>query len=324
MDFDAHSEGLEILNLGTDWIEITDSVPVDSPFSRFHAVAENKAISAKYSALRDVSIAYIFQTVGPVRYELRLRSLPLISCFTENVGRLLLGDRGSCDANPFDSDDANPVDLDPVHFASIKAATAYFRTVPPRVTDRELAAAANDDGDDGDDAAQCRLERVLAAGSLFSARSPSTACRFPGNLAADDPRSAASERIVMAARGHCTFYEKIETLSAGHGVKGAVIGNPKGAIFTMGTDGTERSLPLPSLMVDALSFDALESCAATLGAADLRAEMVEILTRCEESERSELTAHGTNAHFSVSSVSNTLFVVHREDDVFKLSLPDAA
>ena len=65
LDFDAHSERLEVFNLGTDWVEMTGSVPIDSPYSAFHSVIDHSAaIDPKYKAIDDVVIGYLFQTVG--------------------------------------------------------------------------------------------------------------------------------------------------------------------------------------------------------------------------------------------------------------------
>ena len=65
LDFDAHSERLEVFNLGTDWVEMTGSVPIDSPYSAFHSVIDHSAaIDPKYKAIDDVAIGYLFQTVG--------------------------------------------------------------------------------------------------------------------------------------------------------------------------------------------------------------------------------------------------------------------
>ena len=231
-----------------------------------------------------------------------------MTCFVERVHGLL------------HDVDAVFADVDPARFSSIKAATAYFRALPDRVTVAELNRtddAGGGDDDDGEcDATQCRLERVLASGRLLVADSPSTACRSPDNLA-----EIMEDVVVLAERGECTFYQKTQTLSASQSVKGAVIGNTKGSIFTMGTDGTEQPLDLPSFMVDKLSFDALSLCAATLDAADLRVEMVEIMTRCEEEELSQINVHGDHTHFTVSSLSNTQFVVKQHGGTFKISLP---
>ena len=61
------------------------------------------------------------------QYVIRLRSLSAMTCFVERVHGLLHGD------------DADSVaDVDPAHFSSIKAATAYFRALPDRVTVAEL------------------------------------------------------------------------------------------------------------------------------------------------------------------------------------------
>ena len=65
LDFDALSERLEVFNLGTDWVEMTGSVPIDSPYSAFHsAIDHSAAIDPKYKAIDDVVISYLFQTVG--------------------------------------------------------------------------------------------------------------------------------------------------------------------------------------------------------------------------------------------------------------------
>ena len=67
VDFDAHSERLEIFNLGTDLIEMTGSVPIDSPFSSFHSVIDRErgiAIDSKYKSLQNVAVEYLFETIG--------------------------------------------------------------------------------------------------------------------------------------------------------------------------------------------------------------------------------------------------------------------
>lgn len=220
-----------------------------------------------------------------------------MSCFVETVHGLLRGlDPAQCPS----------LGVDPVHFSSIKAATAYYRALPDPVTLAEL---------NGTD---CRLERVLASGRLIVADSPSTVCQFPDNLA-----EIKEDVVVLAERGECTFYQKTQTLSAAEGaVKGVVIGNVKGSLFTMGTDGTEQPLDLPSLMVDQLSFDALRRCASSLHADELRVEMVETMTRCEEEERAQINVHGDHSHFTVSSLSNNAFVVEQHGGSFKISMPD--
>lgn len=71
LDFDAHSERLEVVNLGTDWVEMTGSVPIDSPYSTFHSIFDRRPstsdgidVATKYKSLRDVAVGYIFETVG--------------------------------------------------------------------------------------------------------------------------------------------------------------------------------------------------------------------------------------------------------------------
>ena len=255
----------------------------------------------------------------------------MISCFIDSVRGLLHGlnlndddddevevdDDVDVDVNA-DSESESAPDVDAADFSSIKAATAYFRALPERVTAEEL-------GGNG----ECEMERVLAFGRLFKAESPSTACRSPDNLAKfiEDEESDENEAelIVLAERGDCTFYDKTRFLSdAKRIVKGAVIGNTAGSIFTMGTDGVEEPLDLTALMIDKLSFDALSVCTNKLDNNELMAEMVEIMTRCDEEKLSQLNVHGANTHFTVSSQSNTLFVVHQEGETFKISLPQNA
>lgn len=65
VDFDADSERLEVFNLGTEWIEMTGTVPIDSVHSMFYRLINaERAIHSKYKSLHDVAVGYLFETVG--------------------------------------------------------------------------------------------------------------------------------------------------------------------------------------------------------------------------------------------------------------------
>ena len=206
---------------------------------------------------------------------------------------------------------------------SIKASSAYFRSQPDEVTVDEIEENENE--------SQCHLERVLGSGILIQSHSPSTACRFPDNLAKiieDNADNAMFEDqyIVLTDRGECTFYDKVNILDKNQNnlINGVIVGNVKahsnGNIFTMGSDGKELS-DMASFMINKLSYDALSRCAAYNQDNNMLIEIVEILTRCEEQNETELNLHGTNTHFFVSSLSNSGFVVTQDGELFRLSLP---
>ena len=208
-----------------------------------------------------------------------------------------------------------------IEASSIKASSAYFRSQPTAVTVDEFESEES----------ECHLERVLASGILIQSHSPSTACRFPDNLAkiiednAENPLFD-NQYIVLTDRGECTFFDKVNVLDTNTKdlINGVIVGNVKaqanGNIFTMGSDGKESS-DMASFMINKLSYDALSKCASYNQENNMLIEIVEVLTRCEEENETELNTHGTNTHFFISSLSNSGFVVTQDGELFRLSLP---
>lgn len=196
----------------------------------------------------------------------------------------------------------------------------------------------NEYDDDDDDDENCDIERVLARGSMFFAKLPENACQIPANLENIDhvDNAGNSDRnesnscdndtcdnngyVVFAKRGVCTFYDKARRLQNidNSKINGVVIGNNNnGNIFTMGSDGTEKTLKKPTFMINSLSYNALEQCSANIeNKQDKIIQLREILTRCEEQNEFELNLHGYNSHFYANTVSNSGFVVQQDGYVF--------
>lgn len=364
VNFDDHIEKLEIFNLGTNWIEMTNSVPINSIYSQFYAyfqfIQQQKAqidkeivINPKYKKLNDVSIGYLFETTGPTKYEIRLVSPALLSCYQYTIYDLLT-------QNPSKPKESQSDEIMMNIFANtppisgedeqtyIKASSAYFRPQPNEVTVDELQSETLIDepidignNTDIDNNRNCELRRVIGSGIIIQAESPSTSCEFPANLARiieeeelygdDEDEQDKESYIVLTDRGECTFYDKVNTIYKNNrdsdklNIEGVIVGNvvetSNGNIFTMGSDGTEKEIDLTSFMINKLSYNALSKCAKYNQNNNMKIELIEVLTRCEQETITELNIHGINSHFFVSSHSQSGFVVTQNKEIFTLSLP---
>ena len=360
VNFVDHTEKLEIFNLGTNWIEMTNSVPINSIYSQFYAYFQfiqqqntqqndNKeiVINPKYQKLNDVSIGYLFETTGPTKYEIKLVSPALLSCYQYTIYDLLTEDPSKPRETQSDEVMTNifantPPISDEDKQTYIKASTAYFRPQPNEVTVDELEDENENNNDNSTDNRQCELRRVVGSGTIIQAESPSTSCEFPANLAKiieeeelygndindDEERESY---IVLTDRGECTFYDKVNTIYKNNrdsdvlNIEGVIVGNvvetSNGNIFTMGSDGTEKEIDLTSFMINKLSYNALSKCAKYNQNNNMKIELIEVLTRCEQETISELNIHGINSHFFVSTHSKSGFVVTQNKEIFTLSLP---
>ena len=348
---------------------MSNSVPINSIYSKFYVYfqyiqqkqkekkqtanydentnydenEEKIIINPKYEKLNDVSISYLFESVGPTRYEINLISPALQSCYQYTIYDLLTNlnekkakneNNDDIMTNIFAHSTSNQLDSQQT---TIKASSAYFRPQPNQVTVDEI-----DDDDDDDDDNKCHIKRVIGSGTIITAQSPSTSCTFPGNLAKliedkqennqyeQEEEEEKEEYIVLTDRGECTFYDKINTLWSNNNndiIKGVIVGNiiesSNGNIFTMGSDGTETEIDLATFMINKLSYNALTRCSLYNFKNNMKVELIEVLTRCEEEISSDLNVHGINSHFYVSSLSNSGFVVTQDKDkeIFRLSLP---
>ena len=74
IDFEDHSEHFDIFNLGTDWIEISNAVPVDSEYSSFGDIVDKNydGLSKDFRDLNDVSFVYIFAQYGRMLYQVHV------------------------------------------------------------------------------------------------------------------------------------------------------------------------------------------------------------------------------------------------------------
>ncbi|ETO33736.1 hypothetical protein RFI_03366, partial [Reticulomyxa filosa] len=323
--FWEHHEVLEILYLGTDWVELSNSVFINSKYSLRANLSQSNtslpSVHPTYHNLKDVALIYLHAHLGRI-YEIRIKSPHLEECFNQQLSNLLFVPLRNVNV---DKDGAS-CDKDRKHKTTpyIRAAAAYFGPKPAMIQEHELhhEIKTEEDGRETHLKQNCNIQKTLASGVLLFSEAPSDFCEIPRTLKQAYSQKSKVENVhtpyvILAERGGCTFLNKAQQLEAYlkaypyANISSLIIGNVEGDgnIFTMASDESEQT-SIHTLMIDKLSYHALKLCDKEITEPSQKyIEIVQVLARCQENVPYQFNVHGSHVHFYLASLSSQEFVV---------------